>query len=203
MKNNFDPLAEVYDVLKKIWFGNTLDLASVRFVGEIPSDDELLIVGGGTGSILDKCSHVKCIDYVDQSAHMIRKARRRRDQGMRFYPVDFMEFLSERKYSKILLPFFLDVFDEKKLPEVIKKVKGHLKPGGSLLVSDFEDTGSSFQRALIRFMYYFFRKIANLEGRKLQPIHEILLQAGFIEKKVKFYRQGMIFSRLYQNSETL
>jgi ubiquinone/menaquinone biosynthesis C-methylase UbiE len=203
MKNNFDWIAPVYDQLKFIVFGRTLERATSEILESVKPSDTVLIVGGGTGKVLNYLTHVTCIDYVEKSKNMIRKAKRRNQKGIHFIHCDFLEWETAKKYDFILLPFFLDVFDEANLIKVVKKVKTLSKPTSLIQVTDFQKSNSFVKSFLIKLMYFFFRHVSSLEGSKILQLHEVMVNERFKVKQTYFYSDKMIFTRIYHVRETL
>src|SRR6476469_5208726 len=81
MKRSYDAIAGVYDVLAGIFIGKGLRDAQIYLVQHIPAGSKVLIVGGGTGWILEEITRIHSsglqIDYLDISANMILIAGKR------------------------------------------------------------------------------------------------------------------------------
>lgn len=196
--NDFDFVAPFYERLASLVFGKALIHAQITHLSEIKEDDNVLILGGGTGEILDHIPICENIDYVEKSHLMIRRAKSRLvNRPVNFIQEDFLIFHSERKYDVIICPFFLDCFEESNLKQAIGKCKHHLKSGGKLIIIDFESgQTNSF---LLRLMHLFFRLGAQLESRKLKNIHNHVLSIDFKLLEEKFSHRNQLFSRLYRN----
>src|SRR5437764_9916137 len=81
MKRSYDAVAGVYDILAGIFIGKALREAQIYLVQYIPAGAKILIVGGGTGWILEEITRIHNkgmqIDYLDISVSMISKAKKR------------------------------------------------------------------------------------------------------------------------------
>ena len=98
-----------------------LDKAQAHFLNEVNEGDKVLIVGGGTGRILEHPSLSKAgrIDFVELSERMINKAmeKGRRLNNLHFIQGDFLEHTGQ--YNLIVANFFLDCFDERNLKRAV------------------------------------------------------------------------------------
>ncbi|RZL54089.1 MAG: methyltransferase type 12, partial [Pedobacter sp.] len=75
MINNYDKIANQYDTLSRLVFFKSQVNAQINQLHNIPKDSSVLIVGGGTGWILEEIvklhpSGIKII-YVEISAKML------------------------------------------------------------------------------------------------------------------------------------
>lgn len=196
--NDFNLIASFYGFLSRAVFGDSLIESQTSFSHYFKTESDILILGGGTGKLLELIPQVKSIDYLEKSEKMIERAKRRKGKNsVSFLHEDFLEFQSGKKYNVILCPFFLDCFNETNLKKSITKVKSLLKKDGNLVVSDFE-VGST-NRILNKAMHLFFRFTANLESKELKPIHSHIVDQNFSLVEEKFFHKKMIFSRLYRN----
>ena len=66
--NSYNKLAFAYDFLKWVVFGNRLNQAAVVHLKYIKPNTRILVIGGGTGWILEHLNRVKSIDFVE-TAH--------------------------------------------------------------------------------------------------------------------------------------
>lgn len=191
---NFNLVAPIYDPVKRLIFGSVADKAAACFFDRIHSSDQVLILGGGSGEILQTIRAEK-IAYVDSSEKMMRKARSLNPSAT-FITRSFEDFHTLEKFDWIICPFFLDVFPASKLPKMVEKLKSLLKESGSLIVADFQATRPS-QRFLIAVMYTFFVLTTQIRHFRIPPIHPCLLHSGFCEQESKFFLNAFIFSRIY------
>ena len=74
---NFNALALFYDQLKKIVFQSKLDEASRYFIPDIADNSSVLILGGGTGELLQHLNETMSVVYLEQSSKMIEQAKSR------------------------------------------------------------------------------------------------------------------------------
>ena len=196
--NDFDFIAPFYDQLQRLIFGKALLNAQIAHISEIRESDNVLILGGGTGEILEHLPLCENIDYVEKSHLMIRRAKRRLvNRPVDFIREDFLNFQSDRKYDIIICPFFLDCFGEENLLTVISICKQKLTSGGKMIVIDFAENSSGSW--IVKRMHFFFRITANLESRNLKNIHIQMLYSGFQLIDEKFSHRNKLFSRLYRN----
>ena len=200
MKNNFNIVAPFYDALARLVFGYRLELAQQYFLEEVKPNTQVLIVGGGSGKILEwlpKDLNLK-VDYVELSDGMLNRAMKREQHGnhISFKRKDVFEV--NDSYNIIITNFFLDCFPEEKLIEVITHLNARLKEKGAWLVTDFSLPANSRQRILLWTMHTFFRLLARLESTKLQDIRGILALSGLKIRKEKLFSEQLIFSAVYR-----
>jgi spermidine synthase len=81
MAGNYDNSASFYDGLSRLVFGRTLIAAQVAFLSSIPKNAKVLIIGGGTGWILEEITRLYpsglTITYVEISANMMALSQKR------------------------------------------------------------------------------------------------------------------------------
>ncbi len=199
MKNDFNKVAGFYDLIQQIAFGNTLVKAAAYFLNKLEKNSRVLILGGGTGKILNYVGEDIEVDYLDLSKRMISQASAYRSEKIVFIRGDFLEMQLSGPYDTVICPFFLDVFCQDNLETVLSKILMLLRPNGRLVVSDFRHTGKKRDRILIFLMYLFFRVFSHLESRNLPSIHSTILKNGFRLEDRRFFRKGLIFSHIYRN----
>jgi len=81
MRNNYDRIARYYDFLSRMVFFRAQLKAQIEQLHFIPANSSVLIVGGGTGWILEEIAKVHSsglrITYVEISAKMLELSRKR------------------------------------------------------------------------------------------------------------------------------
>lgn len=198
MTNNFNFIAPFYDVLSALVFGKSLIESQTYFFSEVKESETVLILGGGTGKLLEALPKCKQVHFLDLSEKMIDHAKKRDSKTtVNFILADFLDHDFESTYDVIICPFFLDCFDEKNLKRVLGKVKALLNQDGRLIVTDFQKTKRN--GFLLKGMHLFFRVFTSLQSRDIKNIHLEIVLVGFNSSKKTFFHQNMIFSRLYGN----
>ncbi len=192
--NDFDPIAWCYDPLKQFVFGDRLDTAAAYYLKNIKVGSHVLIVGGGTGRIINALPTDSQTYFLEKSREMIVRAQRYTSRPVTFIHNDLLDFTTHQKFDYVICPFLLDVFDEVTLNEAISKIDALLKDDGILIVTDF--TG---KRPLqLKMMYFFFSIFVGIQARRLPPIHMLIVDSGFKLSESITFSGGVLFSHCYQ-----
>lgn len=203
--SDFNSIAPFYDIVQKIVFGNRLQRAQKYFISEFLDAKNVLIIGGGTGEILESFSgntHLNSITFIEQSIKMIEKAKSRNvGVNVNFVCDDIFKWKSEQQFDLIILPFILDVFTTQIGVGLVQKLKPHLNSNGSVLFTDFVETSkqNSLLRLLIPIMYSFFKLTAKMKVDHLPNFDLMFERTGFEEVKRKEFVKGLVQSRIYQD----
>lgn len=196
--NDFDRIAPLYDRLVSLTFGKSLMNCQVTHLNRLHKASNILVLGGGSGKILQHLPKGSCITYIDKSSKMIKLAKgRKKDDHIEFLAMDFLDFISSIKYDAIICPFFLDCFDKQTLQSVLIKVKKILKPSGHLIVADFDVNNTHW--LISSGMHAFFKMVARLQSSQLQPIDEMIVSNRLKLVEKKYFLRKMIFSGYYRN----
>jgi tRNA (cmo5U34)-methyltransferase len=174
--SGFDRVARLYNFLAFLVFGNRLKRAQAAFLDEIPVNSRILLIGGGSGwllkQILLRCSPADLI-YIEASSRMLSLSRRRVRSLTLSRRVDFRLgneriILPSERFNVVITPFFLDLFTHQRLQQqVFPRLSFCLQPNGIWLFTDFIASSYWSHRLLIRIMYWFFGKVANIEASQL------------------------------------
>jgi len=82
MANKYDSIAGIYDILSRLVFGKVLQRSQAGLLKWMSPESRVLIVGGGTGWILERIAadHPAGLDivYVEASAKMVALSRKRK-----------------------------------------------------------------------------------------------------------------------------
>lgn len=196
--NDFNFVAPFYDPLSRLVFGGSLIQSQCHFLSEIQEQSSVLIIGGGTGKILEFLS-CKEVMYLEKSSRMIARAKRRRTKAaVTFEEQDVLNYRSDRCFDVILCPFVLDCFGAPCLMQVLSFCRDNLRENGSLIVTDFRKNGKN--EALIRTMYAFFRIASNIEATSLHPLERQIEEVGWSKCKSKYFLGGSVFSSVYERA---
>ena len=204
--NDFDHVATYYDRLARFVFRGSIRRAQIEFLSQIKPKSTVLIVGGGTGWILQEAiAKQKDIEilYVEKSSKMIELAFSRfeleNELNIHFIHSSLEDWNSEMAFDVVICNFFLDVFSDEKLKKhIIPKLKLLLNLHGKLMVADFQNKHNLlWQRLLLWIMHIFFGRISRLESSKLADLGSSLSLAGFVLEQEKCFYRDMIFSHVY------
>jgi ubiquinone/menaquinone biosynthesis C-methylase UbiE len=209
MGNNYNSIANIYDVLSRIVFGKSIMKAQIFLLKYIPENSRLLIVGGGTGWILSELSKMyeKGIEimYVEKSAKMIALSKQKNIQhnSVEFINTGIEEFSTGKKFDVIFTAFLFDNFLPEKIEFVFSKLNQLLKPNGLWLYADFmNDQMNSkwWQKFLLKTMYLFFKITCNIETQQLINM-SAYFSDGYNKLSEKYYYSNFIKSVVYKKAE--
>ena len=197
MPANYDTIAPVYDFISRMVFGKAILNAQVSLLKCLPVGDcRLLIVGGGTGWILEELAKQRpngvTVDFVEASNEMIQLSRKRNcgENSVNFIHCPIEDFKAPYLYQAILTPFVLDNFEEQKAKQVFTQLDKLLAEGGTWLYSDFvyDKTNSPYwQKGLLKLMYFFFRVTTKIETNRLANIDTYFEKGYNKEMEARYY----------------
>lgn len=204
--NGFDAVANTYDFLARLIFGNSLRQSQFHFLSRIPNGSNVLILGGGSGEILMELRRQKpsCkICYVEASEKMmiLTKAKVQTANAIQFIHGTERSIPADRTFDAVITNFYLDLFSNTSLTNIIKLIKSSLASNGIWLVSDFVRTNKTWQRILLTTMYKFFRVVAGIEASALPDWTDKLREAGLQESESLTFFKGFIKSAVFREGE--
>jgi ubiquinone/menaquinone biosynthesis C-methylase UbiE len=189
---NYDNAAWFYDRLSRMIYGKALIDAQVYFLRRIPANSKVLIVGGGTGVILEELtrffpSGLK-ITYVEISAKMMAKSKARfiGNNQVNYINKAVQDAELSDTFDVIITAFLFDNFKGETLQKVFKAIDRCLKPDGLWLNTDFQLTGKWWQNALLKTMLLFFKTLCNVEASTLPDIDRLFKNYQPVEGKTFF-----------------
>jgi tRNA (cmo5U34)-methyltransferase len=204
--NAFDPIAGFYDALADTFFLGQIFKAQTHYLNRIKPGAKVLILGGGTGRILVPLFRQQPsakVWYVEASAEMLKRSR---DQLTGREEVVFIHGteagLPDQRFDVIILPFFLDMFEEPDLSHLCFKLLRNSKNGALWLVSDFLDS-RWWHRSALFVMYRFFNLLCKVKPRRLPPWEQILGSVVGPHVEETSYFCGFITANIYLCSNTV
>ena len=207
MINNYDKIANYYDSLSRMVFGKSQVDAQINQLKNIVKNSSVLIVGGGTGWILEEIAKVHSaglkITYVEISSKMmaLSKARNYGDNEVVFINSCIENFDDNKHFDTILTPFLFDNFSKERCGVVFQKLDLMLNRGGLWFLVDFtihSESGNWWKRIFLKVMYKFFSLISNVEAKKLVDMNPYLKMAGYKVNEERFYYGQFIKAVIYQ-----
>jgi ubiquinone/menaquinone biosynthesis C-methylase UbiE len=198
---NFDPIARPYRWLEYLTFGSILEHCRFHFLHKLSTHRRALILGDGDGRFTTRLLTANpqiTIDAVDSSAAMLNLLTARATQlgpsateRLRTIHSDALAFQPEGEpYDLVVTHFFLDCLTNEDLNILIAKLRPHLTPGATWLVSEFAipptQPTKTIARTVIAALYHAFRILTGLKTQRLPDYTSALRQNGFsrIDKKI-------------------
>ncbi|RVU01565.1 class I SAM-dependent methyltransferase [Mucilaginibacter limnophilus] len=204
MPANYNKTAWFYDALSWVVFGNTLQRAQVNFLPYIPANAQVLIVGGGTGKILEALTTVHPdglhICYAEIAANMISISRKRNtgSNTVEFLNLAVEDINMPGGFDVLITGFVLDNYTQQQLPQLVAHLKNQLKPGGLWLNTDFQLTGKWWQKLLMKTMYRFFKLFADIKPAALPDIEGGIRSEGFNMKAQQSFYGDFIGAQVWE-----
>jgi ubiquinone/menaquinone biosynthesis C-methylase UbiE len=194
--NTFNWIAPVYDKLVSLVFGDTLHDAQMHFVSDIGKTDNVLILGGGSGKFLNALLEIKPltnVTYVEASSRMIALAKKTVGNKAN---VNFIHGthndIPNKMFDVVITNFFFDLFSERQVEGLIRKVSQNLSNNGKWLVTDFEKSPKWSHRLLLTVMYLFFYCTRSVDVMRLPAWQSIFRNEAFTLEKEKLFMDGFV-----------
>lgn len=196
----FDKLAGIYDLLVKLVFGSALRKAQLHFLEELPQEGKVLIMGGGSGWILEEISLRRprlTLTYVEASGAMLSRAKSRAvKNSVTFIHGNELMLPPGNKFDVLITPFFLDLFGPVRLLATVSLLDQALNRKGLWLFTDFHVPSAGlrriFAKTLIYIMYRFFRLLCKIDARKLPDFDQAFAVGNYSPSATHYYYVGMI-----------
>lgn len=199
--NRFNWIAPRYDRLVHLIFGGTLHRAQLHFISAIGPRDRVLILGGGSGKLLNELLIIRpliAVTYIEASSEMIRLTRQNIHQNPNVIFIHGTQNdIPEGRYDVVITNFFLDLFTNVGVETLIKIVLEKFDVNGKWLVTDFENTNKISHRILLSLMYFFFRAIGSISVKRLPEWLPVFMKAGLELKAEKMFNDGFVSARIF------
>ncbi|WPU98257.1 class I SAM-dependent methyltransferase [Mucilaginibacter sp. cycad4] len=206
MAANYNNSAWFYDRLSRIVYGKALITAQVYLLGFIRPESKILIVGGGTGWILEELAKIHPaglnVTYVEISTNMISLSQKRQTgQNEVAFINDAVENVKlPPDFDVVITPFLFDNFVDETVDNVFDHLHHLLKPGRLWLNADFQLTGHWWQNVLLKSMFVFFRLLCGIEASRLPAIEKHFDAAGYSVIEDKTFFGDFIVARVYEKA---
>jgi len=203
MSANFNNAAWFYDGLARLVYGKALIDAQRYLLQLVPPEANMLIVGGGTGWILEELAKIRTggllITYVEVSAKMMTLSKKRKagNNQLTFINDAVENVKLTEAFDVVITPFLFDNFTEATFQKVFDHIHLSLKPGGLWLNGDFNLTGKWWQGVLLKSMFVFFRIVCGIEASKLPEIEKRFSQYRYKEIAGESFFGDFIVSQVF------
>jgi ubiquinone/menaquinone biosynthesis C-methylase UbiE len=196
MPNDYNGIAKFYDALSRIIYQRSIIKAQQFLIQFISNNDTVLLVGGGTGWILEEISKLKkqniLVVYVEKSSAMIDLAKKRKygNINVKFINDAIENYDPATQFDIIFTPFLFDNFLEEKIQRVFSKLDLLLSQNGMWLYADFVNDKINkkyWQQFLLKTMYTFFKITTGIEAQELIDMRPYFSKAYQLISQQFFY----------------
>ncbi|SDH60266.1 Ubiquinone/menaquinone biosynthesis C-methylase UbiE [Pedobacter terrae] len=207
MNNNYDKIANHYDTLSRLVFFKSQVNAQIDQLHHIQKNSSVLIVGGGTGWILEEIAKINPgglkIVYVEISAKMLALSQKRnyRNNQVEFVNLGIEDFGTDILFDVILTPFLFDNFAEQRAAKVFEQLNRCLKRKGLWFIVDFslnKVNGNWWKWLLLKSMYSFFKLLGIVEANQLIDMSPYFLNAGYQILEQRLYYGNFIKAVIFK-----
>lgn len=181
MNPDFNKVAKIYDLLSGAVFGDQLMKAQISALHFIQPQSQILIVGGGTGKILEEIAKVHAsgltICYVEISKSMIDIAKKKnhKENIVHFFQMPIQEFYPRTPFGLVITPFFFDLFNKENITQLFSHIDSMTETDATWLYTDFIPEklhDSWWQKLLLKAMYLFFSLVSRVEAQALTDMND-------------------------------
>ncbi|KRT15318.1 hypothetical protein ASU31_14905 [Pedobacter ginsenosidimutans] len=207
MLNNYDKIASHYDTLSRLVFFKSQVNAQINQLPYIQEGNTILIVGGGTGWILEELAKIYSgglkIVYVEISAKMIALSQKRnyKSNHVEFVNIGIEDFKTDVVFDVILTPFLFDNFEEQRAVKVFDQLNAYLKKDGLWFLVDFslnKINGNWWKWLLLRLMYGFFKLLGIVEANQLIDMNPYFFKANYLIVEERLYYGSFIKATIFR-----
>lgn len=207
MLNNYDRIARYYDFLSRMVFFKAQVNAQICQLKYVEAHTQILIVGGGTGWILEEIGKLHSsglnIVYLEISSKMTELSRARACGANQvvFVNQGIEDFKTSLKFDVICTPFLFDNFSQQRADFVLEKLGAMLKPSGLWLLADFNPdhrSGKWWKQLLLKSMCAFFKFLKIVEARALPDTKSYFDRSAYLQLEEKDFYGDFIQSVVYK-----
>ena len=204
-KSDYNNAAWFYDTLARIIFGKAINKSQTYFLKLINPGSSILIVGGGTGWILNEITQLQSngleIVYVEKSLKMIRAASQRLTglNKVIFIHEAVENSVFNKSFDIVITSFLFDSFSNSTINIVFQKLAVKLKPGGLWLYSDFIKPNKLWHKLLINSMYAFFKVVCKIEAGNLPDMTLLFKKFNFELIDQRSFYGNFITGKVYMS----
>ncbi|MCB0487383.1 MAG: class I SAM-dependent methyltransferase [Cyclobacteriaceae bacterium] len=202
--NRFDKIAPVYDFIASIVFCGAIRRAQETHLNEIPANAKVLVLGGGSGKWMGRMFQLNpgcTVCFIEASSRMLTLAKKnnsKHSQQIEFIHGTHLD-IPVVQFDVVVTHFFLDMFSDDNMIDLIAQIKQRMRENGIWLVADFVN-GRWWLNLLLLVMYSFFRLVGAIDAMKLPGWQSAIKDCGFFVVQSKHFFGGFISCQSFKVS---
>ncbi|ABC31760.1 Methylase involved in ubiquinone/menaquinone biosynthesis [Hahella chejuensis KCTC 2396] len=201
-RDKYRLIGPVYDFLSALYSGKSIHQCKIGMItpDNVKPGDKILFAGVGHGKDAIHAAELGAdVTVVDLSATMLSKfqdglaASGKQHLNIRQVHSDIFKFNEAEQYDMVVANFFLNVFSESMMEEVLRHLIELAKPGAAIVVGDFAfPTGNIVSRAFKQAYWYvavsLFWLMANNAMHNIYNYPEYMERQGLDIRNKKFFK---------------
>lgn len=200
MKDKYLIIGQLYDFLCIIYSFNQIDKCKTAMHDRIKPDSKILFAGVGHGRDAIAAAELGAeVTVVDLSATMLKKLNKGIAKKKEFkHPIrqlhkNILDVDEFSKYDMVFANFFLNLFSEERLIQILSHLIKHTKKGGFVVIGDWVFPKGNMIAKFFQILYWricdvLFWVIANNELHPFYDYQKIMRELGLEIKDVKNFR---------------
>ncbi|MCO6461590.1 MAG: class I SAM-dependent methyltransferase [Saprospiraceae bacterium] len=206
-KLNYNRIARTYDFLSRIVFWGAQQKIQKGLIKWLKNGDNILIVGGGSGWILEEIAKLNLakikITYVEESSKMIQLTRRRQFQTshVEIIQADIFELKIREKFDVIFTPFLFDHFNKEESQYLFEKLNKCANKSALWINTDFSlnsGAGKWWKKIYMAIIYIFFKWAIHIKNSELTELDPIIIKKGYSKLFEKYTYMNFIHGSIWQ-----
>lgn len=154
----YDAVAFLYDELASFYSLGRIRRSKESQLAAISPGDRVLYAGVGRGADALLAARLGArVTAIDLSPRMLARFERslaREGVEARLIHGDVADHAPDSEYDVVVANYFLNLFDVERAREMLRRLGGHIRPGGILMLADFaRPAGGVVARALTSAYY--------------------------------------------------
>ena len=206
MKDRYSIVGPFYDLMSVIYSFNQIDKCKTAMLDKIKPDSNVLFAGVGHGiDAIAAAQRGAKVTVVDLSATMLKRFNKGIEKKTFKHPIrqlhqNILEIDEFSKYDMVFANFFLNVFPEKMMIQVLSLLTKLAKKDGFVVVGDFSLPKGNLIAKFFQILYWRMADLFFVIAAKnaLHPVYDYqkyMRELGLKIKKVKYFR--MLFDDRY------
>ncbi|NDK54620.1 class I SAM-dependent methyltransferase [Pontibacter sp. BT213] len=206
--SGFNGVATFYDPLARLVYGPALQHAQRWLLPYIPDGATILIIGGGSGWLLQQVllqrspAHVL---YLEASEKMLTLAQKLNQQQtiVEYQLGTDADLQPHQQFDVIITPFILDLFPDERLTQLMHRLYSALARDGLWLFADFwpvQQQPLVWQKLLAKSMYLFFGILSDVKARQLPDYGAHFKALGLKEQQSAAFYKGFVQAKVFRKS---
>ncbi|MFZ2630342.1 MAG: class I SAM-dependent methyltransferase [Desulfosalsimonadaceae bacterium] len=207
MNDKYSIVGPFYDFMSVVYSFNQIDRCKTAMHDRIKPDSKVLFAGVGHGIDAIAAAELGAeVTVVDLSATMLKILNKRIAKKKEFkHPIrqlhkNILHVDEFSKYDMVFANFFLNLFSEERLIQVLSHLTNLAKKGGFVVIGDWTPPKGNMIAKFFQILYWrmadlFFWVLANNELHPFYDYQKSMRELGLEIKKVKYFR--VLFDERY------